>query len=84
MQGFCYSALANVLIATSADVVQVQSMLDSAVLGHRVGKDRDMLAITLFTNGYNRLGTFDLAAAKRDLLDALKEAEAAGNVFAQA
>ena len=84
MEGFCYSNLANVLIATSEDVAHAATLLDSAEMGHRAGRDRDMLAITLFTKGYNRLGTFDLAAAKRDLFEAMEEATAAGNTFAQA
>jgi CHAT domain-containing protein/tetratricopeptide (TPR) repeat protein len=84
MQGLCYQSLANVLIATSSDVAHAEILLDSAVPGHQAAKDHDMMAITLFTKGYNRLGTFDLAAAKRDLLEALVEARAAGSDFAEA
>jgi CHAT domain-containing protein/tetratricopeptide (TPR) repeat protein len=84
MEASCYFSIANVMIATSADVAHANLLLDSAVTGHREAGDRAALAITLFTKGYNRLGTFDLAAAKRDLLAALVEARAAGSDFAEA
>lgn len=83
-QGICYQSLANVLIATSEEIAHADRLLDSAETAHRVAKDRDMLAITLFTKGYNRLGTFDLAAAKRDLGGALVEARASGSDFSEA
>lgn len=84
MAGFCYGSLANVLIATSEGITRAHLLLDSAVAGHRQAKDREMLSITLFTRGYNRLGTFDLSAAKRDLQEALAEARASGSLFSEA
>ena len=84
MEAFCYASVAHVLIATSEGIELANVFLDSAVSAHRLAHDRDMLAITLFTKGYNRLGTFDLAAAKRDLLAALAEARASGSLFAEA
>jgi len=75
LQGICYQSLANVLIATSQEIVHAERLLDSAEVAHRAAHDHDMLAVTLFTKGYNRLGTFDLAAAKRDLLAALADPE---------
>jgi tetratricopeptide (TPR) repeat protein len=84
VQGICYQGLAQVMTSVSERPADADLLLDSAIAVQRAAHDRELLSITLFTKGFNRLNAYDLGGSKRFLLEAITEARASGSDFSEA